>query len=191
MQAISDLGDSALLVPLSIGLVLVIWHGQSRSAALTLFTALGFCVIVTLFLKIGLIACSPVWRMSIVSPSGHTSFSTAVYGAIALVAVRHTARSRLPMIIALTSILIACIAASRIAIGAHSAAEVAVGMLVGIIALALFAVQYLRERAGTIKVSLLLALAGLALLLFYGTHLPAEQWIREFAYLSKRVSNAC
>jgi membrane-associated phospholipid phosphatase len=191
MQAISDFGDSAILLPLAIGLVLLVWRSQSWSAAVALLIALAFCVTLTLLLKIGFLACSPSLHAGIVSPSGHTSFSTTVYGALGLVAARHAPPPRLPLIILLTSILIVCIAVSRIAIGVHTVAEVALGMLIGLVAVALFAVKYLRQRAGRIEFALLLAFAACVLLLFHGARLPAEEWIRQLAYLGRGVIGAC
>jgi membrane-associated phospholipid phosphatase len=191
MRAISAFGDTALLLPLSVGLIVLIWKAQSRSAALALIVALGFCVMLTTLLKVGFIACSPVWHTDVVSPSGHASFSTTLYGALALIAARHAPRWQQPPIVLLASILIAAIAVSRVTVGAHSPKEVVVGALIGLMALGLFAFQYLRQRPGSIKLALLFALAVCVLLVFHGAQLPIEQWIRQLAYLARGVSGGC
>jgi len=191
MQVVSDLGDSALLLPLSIGLILLLWRGQSRSAALALVAALSLCLTLTLLFKIGFIACSPSWHTDIVSPSGHASFSTVTYGALALVAVRHAPRWQKVSIALLASILIGCIAVSRVTTGSHSAAEVGAGLLIGLSSLGLFAFRYLRQRPGTIKLPLLFGFAAFVLVAFHGVRLPAEQWVRELAQLTRGISGGC
>ena len=187
MQVISDFGDSAILLPLSIGLILLLWRGQSRSAGLALVVALGLCLSLTLLLKVGFIACSPAWHTAVASPSGHASFSTAIYGALALIAARHAPRWQQIPIVLLASIFIGWIAVSRVATGSHSPAEVAVGMLIGLTALALFAHRYLHQRPGRIKPALLFVLSAGVLLVFHGARLPAEQCITQLAHLARGV----
>src|ERR1700741_4703026 len=107
MQAMSEFGDAAVLLPLSIVLML----------------ALGSCLLLTVLLKVAFIACYPAWHTAVVSPSGHASFSTAVYGALALVAARQVPSWQQPPIFLLCLTLVGGIAVSRVVLGAHSLAE--------------------------------------------------------------------
>ena len=74
-----------------------------------------------------------------VSPSGHSSLSVLIYGAIALViAAQHSGWLRAVILVTGASLIVA-IAGSRLWLNAHSAPEVAVGVVIGIATLALFA----------------------------------------------------
>ena len=191
MQSISEFGDSAVLLPLSIVLIALVWRFQSRTAAGVLTVALALCVLLTLLLKVGFIACHPVWHTAVVSPSGHASFSIAVYGALALIVARQAPSWQQPPIFLLCLTLVGGIAASRVVLGAHSVAEVTLGLLVGAVALGLFASRYLRLRVSSLNPALLLLLVIGVLLVFHGAQLPLEEWIRAVAHATRTVSGAC
>ena len=151
---LTKLGDAALLLPLTTLLFVIYWRYQSRSAALWLVGAVGSCAVLTILLKVTFMTCAGVWHTGITSPSGHTSMGTVVYGAAGLLAIRHTSTPQRWVLLALTATLIAVIAISRIATGAHNFGEVLVGLAVGATACVAFAVHYLRrpharaERSG-------------------------------------------
>lgn len=92
MNWISDVGDSALLLPLSVLLVIALWHYQSKLAAATFVWAWAFCVAAVVILKVIFIACGPLWNLGIISPSGHASMSAAVFGAYGIVVARQVPR---------------------------------------------------------------------------------------------------
>ena len=81
--ALTDFGDLAVLIPLA-GAMLVWLLCCSSRAAPRWVLALGFCIGVTALLKIAFYGCPPAGDVH--SPSGHTSLSTLVYGALTLLA---------------------------------------------------------------------------------------------------------
>ncbi len=125
--AISDAGDSAVLLPLALLLAAALWHYQGRVAAGTLVVALAACGVVMLVLKVTLIACGQVWNAGVVSPSGHAGMSTAVYGALGIIAARQAPRWQQPAIVLASWLFVGAIALSRVVVGAHSYAESASG----------------------------------------------------------------
>src|SRR5690242_20358165 len=102
---ISDLGDSAVLVPLSLLLVAALWRYQSSAAAISFLWAAGFCAAVMFILKVSFLTCGSTWQAGILSPSGHTSMSTTVYGAFAIVSARQAPEWRRPLIFAVCGLL--------------------------------------------------------------------------------------
>jgi len=188
---ISDLGDSAILVPLSVLLVAALWRYQSWSAAVSFLWAVGFCAAVMFILKVSFLTCGSAWQAGILSPSGHTSMSTAVYGAFAIVSAQQAAQWRRPLIVAVCGLLIMVIAISRVMLGMHSPPEVMLGLLVGILALAIFALRYLRLAPAALNLPLFLFVSVALLLVLHGEHLPAEQMIRHLASLIRTTAQVC
>lgn len=136
---VTDFGDSAVTVPLALlTLIFMISAGQRR-LAFGWVLAIGGCAIAIGALKLVFGACGPwLTTAAIVSPSGHTAMSTAVYGSLALlVAARLSPHHRVLLMIA-TGIAIVGIAASRVALHDHTPAEIAVGFIVGAGAVAVF-----------------------------------------------------
>ncbi len=87
--------------------------------------------------------------------------------------------------------LVVGVALSRVALGSHSVAETALGLAVGLFALALFAVFYMRVQSGRINVALLLVVAAGIVFTFHGLRLPVEEWIRHLADASTRFAGVC
>ncbi len=94
--ALSDAGDSAVLLPFALLLIAALWRYQSRAAATTLIVAMVVCGAVMIVLKTTLIACGQVWNAGVVSPSGHASMSATVYGALGIIAARQAPRWQQP-----------------------------------------------------------------------------------------------
>jgi membrane-associated phospholipid phosphatase len=172
---ISDLGDSAILLPLSLLLVAALWRYQSWSAALAFLWAAGFCAAVMFVLKVSFLTCGGTWQAGILSPSGHTSMSTTVYGAFAIVSARQAPDWRRLLIFAAGGLVIISIAISRIVLGMHSPPEVVLGLLVGMVALVIFALRYIRLGSTALNLPLLLAISCLILLILHGARLPAPR----------------
>ena len=191
MTWISDLGDSAVLLPLSILLVVALWHYQSRSAAAAFVWAWAFCVAAVVVLKVIFIGCGPTWNFGIVSPSGHASVSAAVYGAYGIVVARQVSRWQRFAVLGVSALFVLGVSVSRIILGQHSPAEVGLGLTVGAVAVGLFTVRYLRLQ--TAKVNLLLLVPpflGL-LLALHGVRLPIEEFIQRFAVITRTSTGAC
>jgi len=141
MQYVTNLGDSSVVLP--VALLILIWLfclAGKRTALLwccALFVAGGG----TAILKIAIDACTaPVTGLN--SPSGHTGMSTLVYGGLALVISAETTSWRRVVSSAAGVAIIAAVALSRVVLGAHDIIEVIVGLLIGGAALALFAHGY-------------------------------------------------
>jgi membrane-associated phospholipid phosphatase len=187
----SDLGDSAILVPLSLLLVAALWRYQSWSAAISFLWAAAFCAAVMFILKVLFLACGSAWQAGILSPSGHTSMSTTVYGTFVIVSARQAAQWRRPLIVAAGALLITIIALSRMMLGMHSPPEVMLGLLVGILALGIFAMRYFQLDPAALNLPLFLSASCVVLLILHGAHLPAEQLIRHFASLLRTSAQVC
>lgn len=191
LNLVSDAGNSAVLIPLAVLMIIALWYYQSWRAAGTLIVALAVCGAVMILLKIALIACGHAWNSGMVSPSGHASMSTAVYGALGIVAARQTPRWQQPAIVMVSWLFICAIAVSRVSLGAHSYAEVGLGLLVGAAALSLFAVRYFRLPGAPLNLALLAALPVAILLALHGAHLPVEKLIYKFAFFGRAATGVC
>jgi undecaprenyl-diphosphatase len=190
VHVISDAGDSAVLIPLATLLVICLWRYQAWAAASTLVVALAACASVMVVLKLVLLACGQSWHAGLVSPSGHASMSTAIYGALGIVVTRQVPRWR-PAIIICCSLVIAAISASRIVLGAHTYAEVGLGFLVGASALWLFAVRYFRLRLPPVNLVVLATLTLATIVLLNGTQLPTEFVLRKLALFGRASTGVC
>jgi membrane-associated phospholipid phosphatase len=132
----TDLGDSGYLLPASLGLLAVLWAAGDRRAARAFGVAAALCVAITVALKIAFMTSRGV--ATVYSPSGHASFSAYFYASIGFIAVRmnHTALAR--AFAAACLVLVALIAASRVALGGHTPAETLLGLLLGGLCFILF-----------------------------------------------------
>jgi membrane-associated phospholipid phosphatase len=137
MQALTDFGDSAVLLPLSALMLAWLIITRHNRAAIGWAVALAFLLISMTVLKVAFVACPPTAGLE--SPSGHTAFSILVYGGLAVVLLggRRPDSFRIMGTI-LAGILVAGIASSRAYLGAHSWSEIAIGVVVGTIALGIF-----------------------------------------------------
>src|SRR5260370_14933499 len=82
MIALTDFGDLAVLLPLAVVMLLWLLAMRSLSEAAWWPAAVALCTGGTALLKIYFFAC-PIDR-EVLSPSRHTSFSTFLSGALAL-----------------------------------------------------------------------------------------------------------
>jgi membrane-associated phospholipid phosphatase len=178
LQAISDCGDLALLLPLALVLAVLLWLRQSRRAALLLIACLCLCLGAILLLKLLFLSCGRLWWPAMRSPSGHAGASAFVYGAwLTVHRVRvHGAATRLWGGVLLA--LIFTIATSRILLGYHTLPEVLLGSGVGLLGWAGFAHAWRRLPSPPIIDTRWLALwLSFALVTFHAQRLPAEHWI--------------
>lgn len=191
LTVISDAGDSAVLLPLALLLIAALWRYHSRKAAAALIVAMAGCAAVMVVLKLALIACGQSWDTGVVSPSGHAGMSAIVYGAIGIIAARQAPRWQQPAIVFGSWLLVGAIALSRVVLGAHSYAEVGLGLLVGAAALCLFALPYFRLRKAPLNLALLVGLSVTIVLILHGMHLPAENLIHRFAFFGRSAMGIC
>jgi membrane-associated phospholipid phosphatase len=191
MLFISDFGDSAVLLPLALFLIVVLWRYQSWPAAVSLIQALGICLATLVMLKVAFIVCGASWHAGIGSPSGHAGMSAMIYGALGVVAARQTSWWQRPVIFLAVWLLVAGIAMSRVALGAHSYAEVVIGVLAGVAALAYFLFRYLRLPDRKMNWALIATTLCAGLLVLHGIHAPLEQLIRHLALATRAMTGAC
>ena len=116
MNFLTNFGDLTVLLPLSAVMLIWLLSLQLRSSAIWWVVALALCVCLTVLLKIYLYVCQPSTELH--SPSGHTSLSTLVYGAIAFVVAAECGHWRRYFAIVIGLGLIASIGLSRVALGA-------------------------------------------------------------------------
>jgi membrane-associated phospholipid phosphatase len=175
MTVLTDLGDLAVLLPLAAVLLLWLLAQRQKRASLGWALAVVFCIGVTAVLKIYFSVCA--LSSAPQGPSGHTSFSMLVYGGIALVLAAQSTGWRRRLALAGAAGLISGIAISRIVLGAHSQLEIALGMAIGSIALAVFAWAYCSCGPAELAVRPLVVVLVLLAALLNGQELRAEEML--------------
>ncbi len=184
LHLVTDLGDAALLLPASLGLLCYFLYLRSRAAAFAWASAVGLCIALTILAKLSIMACGD-WLsiFDVRSPSGHTSLSAMFYsgGALAVSAQRDQRTSRL--LLAASVLLVVVIAVSRVLVSAHSVGEVVLGLAIGGIGVAWFARAAETGRLPAMAWQpMALGFVALALLL-HGLHLTLEGPLEHLAAL--------
>ena len=180
MHLVTNLGDLAVLLPASLGLIAFLaWTGAKEDAA-AYAVAMAFCLLAALLAKLAFAACGARYDLlGVESPSGHTAFSATFYGCLALLFAAGRPLARRLALYFGAAALILLIGASRVALQAHSVAEVVVGFAIGAISIGLFRAlrvnfEPLQFSAQTIlRLSPFAALYAACLLLLAG-HWSAE-----------------
>jgi len=189
MNALTDFGDAAVVLPLSaVMLVWLLWL-HARRAAISWVVAVSLCIVGTALLKILLYVCSPV--PGLVSPSGHTGLSTLIYGALTLVIAAESQGWQRATVLAAGAGLIVGIAGSRLVLDVHSALEVGVGVLIGSMTLALFASRNLRLLSEEKSLRPLILPAIAVITLFHGHELRVEGLLHAISRYLHPGGNAC
>ncbi len=175
LVALTDFGDNAVTLPLVALMAIWLLALHARAAACWWLAAAAFCIGVTALLKIYFFACPPI--ADLVSPSGHTSLSTLVYGGFGLVAVRQLSGRRRFAFAAAFTVFIVSIAVSRFVLEAHSAVEIAVGLAIGLAALGVFDVGYRRYPPPRFAPLSLLAVAAILVAGLHGHEIRVEEFL--------------
>jgi len=176
---VTEFGDTAVLAPLAAVMLLWLLFMRRPRGAAWWAIAVVFCAGSTALFKVFIYGCSP--SPDLHSPSGHTSLSTLVYGAIALVtAAGSRGLSRILAISGGFGIILA-IAASHLVLYAHSEPEVGLGFVLGTAALALFGLQYRPNQPSRAWLIPLLVTGGVLLFILHGRELRVEDFIRMIA----------
>jgi membrane-associated phospholipid phosphatase len=175
VYALTGFGDLAVLLPLSTVVLVWLWRARSTREALRWAIAVALCGGGIAVLKIYFYACPPA--VDLQSPSGHTGLSTLVYGAVALFAMEDAKRWRRWAVAAAGSALVLAIAATRYMLGAHSLAEIALGLAIGIATLAIFRGRGALPRAAAASPKPLLFTAVLLVAILDGQQLHAEEML--------------
>jgi membrane-associated phospholipid phosphatase len=178
LKTLTEFGDLAVLTPLATVMLLWLLLMRSPRGAAWWAMAVVFCAGLTAVLKVFFYGCPPTPDLH--SPSGHTSFSTLVYGAMTLATAMQSRGLQRMIVIGGGASFILAIAASRLLV-AHKAPEVGLGLMIGIAALALFGQSYWRCCKVKIWLSPLFAAGGVLLLILHGRELDAERLFHEVA----------
>ena len=171
LETLTDFGDLALLLPLAV--TVTVWLVLLRywRALAWWLVALTLCMGVTAILKIYFFVCPPLTDLH--SPSGHTSLSTLVYGALTLAVAAAVGGWKRVAVLLLGAAFVTAIGISRVAIHAHSIPEVLLGWLIGVGALAAFAASWWPYRPAPRVQGLVIAAVALMVML-HGEALRAE-----------------
>ena len=189
MSALTDFGDAAIVLPLSAVMLVWLLRFHPRRAAVSWAVSVTLCLAGTAFLKILFYGCPPV--SNLVSPSGHTSFSILVYGAITLIVDPEGRGWQRVTILAAGAAVIVSIAGSRLVLNKHSALDVGVGLLIGTLTLPLFAREFLRLRSEERPLLPLLLPAIAVVAIFHGQELRAESFLHAISRYLRVSGNVC
>jgi membrane-associated phospholipid phosphatase len=176
LHALTNFGDSAVLLPLS--LVILGWLMTARPAncALAWAGVLIGCNVLIGLLKIYFFACPG--GPALHSPSGHTGFSVLVYGALALIVTQELRRPWQKAAVAcLGAAFVVAIALSRVALGMHSTTEIALGGAIGGAGLWIFALFYRKSRGRSGSMLSLGLIVLVVATLFHGSQLRIEGYL--------------
>ena len=184
MHAVTDIGDSAVLG--AVVLAAACYFIAAGCFAEAVAVALSFLLTSAAIglLKVAFLSCGHDF-LDIRSPSGHAALSVAVLGTFGL--ILHSLHKRWHRFLwpGLLGILGAAIVVTRIALGYHSFAEVAAGVVVGLCVLPAIWLFVLRRGRHSghprFNIYLLLAVTFAAIFLTYGERLPAEKNFNKIA----------
>jgi membrane-associated phospholipid phosphatase len=190
LEWVTGLGDAALLVPSAIGIFVYFRWRRSAMSATSWAASLLLTAGATAILKLGFHACgATIPFLDVQSPSGHVSLATAFYLGIA-----HAASgSRRPWLRAALLLgglgLVLAVGVSRIALHAHTAAEVAVGAAIGLVGVAWFGSR--RDRAAEVDLRVVAGPFLLLAVLTHGVHVDVESTIAELSSGPRGAVPAC
>jgi membrane-associated phospholipid phosphatase len=189
IKTITDFGDLAVSLPLVA--VLTIWLITIRQPRVLLWwlVAVAFCMGSTAALKIYFFVCPPL--IDLHSPSGHTSLSTLVYGALTVTVATVVTGWKRVAVAASGAVFIAAIGISRIVVHAHSIPEVVVGSVIGICALALFTSQFWPRRPAEPRLRGMLVVCVALMVMLNGQDLYAEDMLHAIGRYLNSAGMAC
>jgi membrane-associated phospholipid phosphatase len=185
MMFLTDFADQAVVLPVAAAVAIVLAAQGWRRGALAWIAVVAMTLGVILFMKVGFLACAPVfshWELR--SPSGHTAAASVVAGGmVALVA------GRLPAVLCVALLTALAIGSSRLELGFHSPPEVVIGALTGIAGAGLL--SFLAGPPPSRRPVPLLVVAFVVAMLLHGMRLPAEAAIWRFSQGALDFVPAC
>lgn len=181
--SITDLGDSAVTLPMAAVVMAILFVARRVRPALWWGGCIVACAAVIALLKLVLTALAPHHHTltGLTSPSGHAAMSAIVYGGFVLLIGPSLTRvwcvaGRLCVLA-----LVVAIAVSRIVLHEHSIAETIVGLFVGGAMLGALRAGLARIPAEQVPVAALCAAALAVIGLMHGTRWHTEPVIRALA----------
>jgi len=180
---VTDFGDTAVTVPFAVLVTGFLFAAKEPRLAIGWALVILLCAGVTGALKLAFTVCGyPLAGSGLMSPSGHTAMSVAVYGGLAAVIGNGLKAPARAALIGAAAIFAIGIALSRTIVGHHTPIEVAIGLIVGIAALGAMIAVAARYRPEHLPIRWLVAGALVVFLLFHGTRWPAERAIHRLAW---------
>jgi membrane-associated phospholipid phosphatase len=132
-ETVTKFGDSGFLLPASVCLCVGLFAAGARHNAVAFAYAWAACIGATTLAKILLMACGRDWiSASIHSPSGHASLSAMFFLTLGFISRGEQNHVRGRGFAVLCIVLVGLIAVSRVFLGAHTAAETLVGVVIGL-----------------------------------------------------------
>jgi membrane-associated phospholipid phosphatase len=186
LHAITSLGESAFLVPAFLAVALLLFAFGRRRVALLWVLAGALCAGLTFGAKVVFYILYHLADhqalLDVRSPSGHVSLSATFYACgTLLLGSRRGPRTRMLLAIA-AALLVVAIAATRMLLGAHSGAEVIVGLAIGGYCASWFG-RALRSNPSDAVPWLPLAAAVLVVCVAtYGRHIDTEGFLVRAAH---------
>jgi membrane-associated phospholipid phosphatase len=193
MEAITDLGDSGLLLPGAVMVFVTLWLARARRRAIAWAAAIALCCGIMVALKIGLVPCGKPWLgRNLANPSGHAALAATFYGSLTLLWLDGitSVAGRVAVVVGATVGIVA-IAASRVFIHVHTAPEVALGLGVGLISIVAFDLGRGRGPVPRLALPLILLLLVGGAVALYGRRAGAEDLIRRAAVIFYRATGLC
>ena len=175
VTAVTGVGDLAVLLPLSVAIFFWLLWAQRQREAMRWLVAVLICAGGMGLLKIYFLSCPPAADLH--NPSGHTGFSTLVYGALALLVASTVQGWRRWATIGAGAGLVVAIAISRLLLGAHTVAEVFLGLIMGLLGLVIFRGHPLERFGGRAPLKPLVFAAVLLLVVLDGHQLRAQEML--------------
>lgn len=179
---LTDFGDSAVLAPAALLIAAWLAAGQAWRGALGWCLLFGLGLLLTVFSKIAFIGWGiGVRAIDFTGVSGHTMLATSIYGTGLWLAMPRSQSGLRAMGMVVGLLAGGFVGLSRLALGAHSPAEVVAGFVIGaLVCLGFVASSRDIARPGVPRLMLVAAwvvvIAGL-----YGDKAPSENLIAQVA----------
>lgn len=180
---VTDCGDSAVTLPLVLLVLMFLLATREWRLARFWVLAIGGSAGIIAALKLAFGGCGhPLTPFAIVSPSGHSALSAAVYGSLALLIGAGLESRRRVALYAVAAILIIGVALSRVVLRDHNLAEIAIGLVVGAGGAAVFGVALSDGRAPAPPLGWLLLGAAVIVAVMHGTRWMIEPAVHRLAW---------
>ncbi|MDB5968464.1 MAG: hypothetical protein JWQ90_914 [Hydrocarboniphaga sp.] len=181
MVVVTHFGAMVLLAPFALLVAAWLWYAAGTREAFLWCCCVAGVGIVTALAKIYFAACD-LRLIDVHSPSGHSAFAAIAYGGFTVVAMSgsHSLRARLFRVG--TALWVLLIGISRVVVKAHTPGEVIVGLAIGGIAVAVFALLYRgRARPPYLLAGGILLVVALVALSMPNQVFTLESWLHQVA----------
>jgi hypothetical protein len=198
-MAVTDLGESMLLLSTALVASGWFWISRQRRLAAAWLFCMGGCAGTMMALKLGFLACGHlVFAGTVHTPSGHSAMAALFYGAAALTVTRGApALTRYSLLIRGVGAAVAlAVGASRIVVSAHTPQEVVFGLSVGFAWLGVFALMQpkaytLPRPSATVLCVFGLVYGGLLTGTLSGQHMSLELLLFHYARVLSLKWDVC